>query len=107
MDALAASAPALTHGQLRSMYRTILLPRLVEEKMLILLRQGKLSKWFSGIGQEAIAAGVVCALDADDYILPMHLHSLQQLNEQVGAFFDEALFQLALGYERAAVLPKR
>jgi len=42
-----------------------------------------------------------------DYILPMHLHSLQQLNEQVGAFFDEALFQLALGYERAAVLPKR
>jgi 2-oxoisovalerate dehydrogenase E1 component len=54
------------------MYRTILLPRLIEEKMLILLRQGKLSKWFSGIGQEAIAAGVVTALDADDYILPMH-----------------------------------
>jgi hypothetical protein len=42
-----------------------------------------------------------------DYILPMHLHSLQQLNEQVGAFFDEALFQLALGYERAAAMPKR
>ena len=42
-----------------------------------------------------------------DYILPMHLHSLQQLNEQVGAFFDEALFQLALGYEQAAALPKR
>lgn len=54
------------------MYRTILLPRLIEEKMLILLRQGKLSKWFSGIGQEAIAAGVVSALNEDDYILPMH-----------------------------------
>jgi len=54
------------------MYRTILLPRLIEEKMLILLRQGKLSKWFSGIGQEAIAAGVVSALNGDDYILPMH-----------------------------------
>jgi 2-oxoisovalerate dehydrogenase E1 component len=62
----------LTSEQLRSMYRTILLPRLIEEKMLILLRQGKLSKWFSGIGQEAIAAGVVSALNDDDYILPMH-----------------------------------
>ena len=72
MDVLAAPGRALTPGQLQSMYRTILLPRLVEEKMLILLRQGKLSKWFSGIGQEAIAAGVVSALNADDYILPMH-----------------------------------
>jgi 2-oxoisovalerate dehydrogenase E1 component len=62
----------LTAEQLRSMYRSILLPRLIEEKMLILLRQGKLSKWFSGIGQEAIAAGVVSALENDDYILPMH-----------------------------------
>jgi 2-oxoisovalerate dehydrogenase E1 component len=72
MDALAAPPGALTHGQLRSMYRTILLPRLVEEKMLILVRQGRLSKWFSGVGQEAIAAGVVTALEPDDYILPMH-----------------------------------
>src|SRR5918992_1826524 len=62
----------LTAERLRSMYRTILLPRMIEEKMLILLRQGRLSKWFSGIGQEAIAAGVVSALDDDDYILPMH-----------------------------------
>jgi 2-oxoisovalerate dehydrogenase E1 component len=62
----------LTAEQLRAMYRTILLPRTIEEKMLILLRQGKLSKWFSGIGQEAIAAGVVSALNDDDYILPMH-----------------------------------
>ena len=46
--------------------------RLIEEKMLILLRQGKISKWFSGIGQEAISVGVTLALDADEYILPMH-----------------------------------
>ncbi len=46
--------------------------RLIEEKMLILLRQGKISKWFSGIGQEAISVGVTMALNADEYILPMH-----------------------------------
>jgi 2-oxoisovalerate dehydrogenase E1 component len=69
---LTPSVHELTPDQLRQMYRTILLPRLIEEKMLILLRQGKLSKWFSGIGQEAIAAGVVSALNDDDYILPMH-----------------------------------
>ena len=69
---LTPSVHELTPDQLRTMYRTILLPRLVEEKMLILLRQGKLSKWFSGIGQEGIAAGVVTALAEDDYILPMH-----------------------------------
>jgi len=46
--------------------------RLIEEKMLILLRQGKISKWFSGIGQEAISVGVTLALDKDEYILPMH-----------------------------------
>jgi 2-oxoisovalerate dehydrogenase E1 component len=54
------------------LHRALLLPRLVEEKMLILLRQGKLSKWFSGIGQEAIAVGVASALRRDDWILPMH-----------------------------------
>ena len=47
-------------------------PRLIEEKMLILLRQGKISKWFSGIGQEAISVGVTSALEMDEYILPMH-----------------------------------
>jgi len=57
---------------LRHLYGALLLPRMIEEKMLVLLRQGKLSKWFSGIGQEAIATGVVSALEADDYILPMH-----------------------------------
>jgi 2-oxoisovalerate dehydrogenase E1 component len=56
----------------RALYRALLLPRLVEEKMLRLLRQGKLSKWFSGIGQEAIAVGVAAALGDRDFILPLH-----------------------------------
>ena len=54
------------------LYKAMLKPRMIEEKMLILLRQGKISKWFSGIGQEAIAVGVTSALDTDEYILPMH-----------------------------------
>lgn len=54
------------------LYRAILLPRMIEEKMLLLLRKGKISKWFSGIGQEAISVGVTEALDNDEYILPMH-----------------------------------
>lgn len=54
------------------LYKGMLKPRMIEEKMLILLRQGKISKWFSGIGQEAIAAGVTMALNKDEYILPMH-----------------------------------
>ena len=58
--------------QLIQLYKDLLLPRMVEEKMLILLRQGKISKWFSGIGQEAISVGVTSALDIDEYILPMH-----------------------------------
>ncbi|MGH9283776.1 MAG: thiamine pyrophosphate-dependent enzyme, partial [Acidimicrobiales bacterium] len=55
-----------------SLARALYLPRLVEEKMLRLLRQGRLSKWFSGIGQEAIAVGVATALRPDDHILPLH-----------------------------------
>jgi 2-oxoisovalerate dehydrogenase E1 component len=58
--------------ELLDLYKSILTPRLVEEKMLILLRQGKISKWFSGIGQEAISVGVTAALNQDEYILPMH-----------------------------------
>ncbi len=58
--------------QLIELYQAILKPRLIEEKMLILLRQGKISKWFSGIGQEAIAVGVTESLSFDEYILPMH-----------------------------------
>lgn len=62
----------LTNDQLLDLYKRILKPRLIEEKMLILIRQGKVSKWFSGIGQEAISVGVTAALDSDEYILPMH-----------------------------------
>ncbi|APZ47304.1 dehydrogenase [Polaribacter reichenbachii] len=54
------------------LYKCLLKPRFIEEKMLILLRQGKISKWFSGIGQEAISIGVTLALEKDEYILPMH-----------------------------------
>jgi 2-oxoisovalerate dehydrogenase E1 component len=54
------------------LYQALLKPRLIEEKMLILLRQGKVSKWFSGIGQEAISVGSTLALDDDEYILPLH-----------------------------------
>ena len=54
------------------LYTGMLFPRMIEEKMLILLRQGKISKWFSGIGQEAISVGVTKALNDDEYILPMH-----------------------------------
>ena len=59
-------------ARLSELYRALLLPRLVEEKMLRLLRQGRLSKWFSGIGQEAIAVGVVAALEERDFVLPLH-----------------------------------
>ncbi len=54
------------------LYKKLLKPRMIEEKMLILIRQGKVSKWFSGIGQEAIAVGVTSVLENDEYILPMH-----------------------------------
>ncbi|MEZ4794251.1 MAG: dehydrogenase E1 component subunit alpha/beta [Flavobacteriaceae bacterium] len=57
---------------LLTLYERMLKPRLIEEKMLILLRQGKISKWFSGIGQEAISVGVASVLEEDEYILPMH-----------------------------------
>jgi 2-oxoisovalerate dehydrogenase E1 component len=58
--------------QLTELYQEIVKPRMIEEKMLILLRQGKISKWFSGIGQEAIAVGATLALDEDEYIMPLH-----------------------------------
>lgn len=58
--------------ELLGLYEKILHPRLIEEKMLSLLRQGKISKWFSGIGQEAIAVGAALAMNEDEYILPMH-----------------------------------
>ena len=69
-----SAAPAIgpPAEPMRRLYRALLLPRLIEEKALLLLRQGRLSKWFSGMGQEAIAVGVTFALEADDWILPMH-----------------------------------
>jgi 2-oxoisovalerate dehydrogenase E1 component len=62
----------LDKATLLKLYKNMLKPRMIEEKMLILLRQGKISKWFSGIGQEAISVGVTMALNKDEYILPMH-----------------------------------
>ena len=69
---IAAAEGAPDAERLLALYRALVFPRLVEEKMLILLRQGRLSKWFSGIGQEAIAVGVTAALRPDDPILPLH-----------------------------------
>ncbi|MVX35822.1 thiamine pyrophosphate-dependent enzyme [Myroides sp. LoEW2-1] len=62
----------LSDQVLLELYKKLLKPRMVEEKMLILIRQGKVSKWFSGIGQEAISVGIVSALQPDEYVLPMH-----------------------------------
>lgn len=62
----------LDNQQLLNFYHSLLLPRMIEEKMLLLLRQGKISKWFSGIGQEAISVGATLALDKDEWILPLH-----------------------------------
>lgn len=61
-----------SNTELISFYKTILLPRMIEEKMLVLLRQGKISKWFSGIGQEAISVGTTMALQQDEWIMPLH-----------------------------------
>src|SRR5258705_7695451 len=62
----------LHNNQLLEFYRKLLWPRMIEEKMLLLLRQGKISKWFSGIGQEAIAVGATLALEQDEWVLPLH-----------------------------------
>ena len=79
MQQTGTSKPSPSHSQsglnadtLIHLYKSLLLPRMVEEKMLLLLRQGKLSKWFSGIGQEAIAVGCTLALRETDWILPLH-----------------------------------
>jgi 2-oxoisovalerate dehydrogenase E1 component len=62
----------LSNEQLTGFYRHLLWPRMIEEKMLLLLRQGRISKWFSGIGQEAIAVGSTLALREDEWIMPLH-----------------------------------
>ena len=62
----------LSNEQLIHLYKSLLLPRMIEDKMLLLLRQGKISKWFSGIGQEAIAVGATLAMDPTEWIMPLH-----------------------------------
>src|SRR3954464_3802265 len=62
----------LKDDTLLTLYKNILKPRMIEEKMLLFLRQGRIAKWFSGIGQEAISVGVASALNPDEFILPMH-----------------------------------
>jgi 2-oxoisovalerate dehydrogenase E1 component len=62
----------LSEVQLKQFYSRLLFPRLIEEKMLLLLRQGRISKWFSGIGQEAISVGATLAMEDDEWIMPLH-----------------------------------
>jgi len=61
-----------SNNYLLQLYRQLLLPRMIEEKMLVLLRQGKISKWFSGIGQEAISVGAIASLQPDEWVMPLH-----------------------------------
>ncbi len=63
---------SLSNEELIHLYESVLWPRMIEEKMLVLLRQGKISKWFSGIGQEAIAVGATLAMDPSEWIMPLH-----------------------------------
>lgn len=72
METLNYDKKSLSNEVLLDLYKKLLKPRMIEEKMLILIRQGKVSKWFSGIGQEAIAVGVTSVLENDEYVLPMH-----------------------------------
>jgi len=77
------NSPALDSTTLIDLYKAMLKSRMIEEKMLILLRQGKISKWFSGIGQEAVAAGITLALNKDDYKLDQEYQMrLQQLHSR-------------------------
>lgn len=71
-DPIVYDRTGFSNEELLRLYRAILLPRMIEEKMLILLRQNKISKWFSGIGQEAVAVGITEALQPKDFIFPLH-----------------------------------
>ena len=62
----------LSNKKLIELYESILFPRMIEEKMLLLLRQNKISKWFAGIGQEAVSTGIISAMKDEEYVLPMH-----------------------------------
>ena len=70
---------------LLNLYRRLLYPRMVEDKMLKLLRQGRIGKWFSGIGQEAIAVGSTLAMQNDEYILPCLLYTSPSPRDQRGS----------------------
>jgi 2-oxoisovalerate dehydrogenase E1 component len=72
MDTMQFDRSGFSEEQLVRLYTELVRPRMIEEKMLVLLRQGRISKWFSGIGQEAIAVGATTALDRDEYIMPLH-----------------------------------
>ena len=72
MSAMSYQSKGLSNKKLLSLYEDMLRPRMIEEKMLSLLRQGKISKWFSGIGQEAIAVGCTAVLEDEEWIFPMH-----------------------------------
>jgi len=72
MELMHFDKSGLSNEQLIRIYTELVRPRMIEEKMLVLLRQGRISKWFSGIGQEAISIGATLALDNDEYIMPLH-----------------------------------
>ena len=94
MSAAGPHTKELPADEAAVLYRALLLPRVIEEKMLNLLRRGQLSKWFSGIGQEAVSVGLVAALRSDDWILPVH----RNLAVFTGRGLDPAaLFRQLLG----------
>ena len=70
--AISFDTQGFSNPELLSIYKSLLKPRMIEEKMLVLLRQGKITKWFSGWGQEAISVGTTLAMKHEEYILPMH-----------------------------------
>ena len=86
----------ISSNDLLELYHLLKFPRLIEEKMLLLLRQGKLSKWFSGIGQEAISVGSMFALENEDVVFPMHRNLGVFTSRKVDL---ERLFSQLLGKE--------
>ena len=85
-------AGSLSSDAQLELYGKLLLPRMIEEKMMSQLRQGKISKWFSGMGQEAISVGVAAAMPEDKFIFPMHrnLGIFTTLKAETGAFTSAA-----------------
>jgi 2-oxoisovalerate dehydrogenase E1 component len=79
----------ISKDKLVFLYKSMLKPRLIEEKMLILLRQGKISKWFSGIGQEAISVGITAVLNKEDYSLSGKEKPMALLKDVIGVFISE------------------